>query len=186
VSRCITRCDVSRRHIRCRSSGSCGCAARQRQRHADDSQHRHGFLPTLSLRSLLRLWHGRPPHMPSRECSTPVALFVRLCKGTLQGRIRTLTGHSLQAAYRRTERSTSSLDNSTPPCVVPLHADAGFLAQASRELVLHLEEKVPARCVPSRRSNNPCTCSAAPLFKPKYIVFRLKDLASQIMRRKVC
>jgi hypothetical protein len=125
VTRCVTRCDVARRHIRCRSGGSCGCAARQRQRHADDSQHRYGFLPTLSLRSLLRLWHGRPPRMPSSECSTPVALFVRLCKGTLfvrlckgtlQGRIRTLAGHSLQAAYRRTERSTSSSTTQHPVC----------------------------------------------------------------------
>jgi hypothetical protein len=116
VTRCVTRCDVARRHIRYRSSGSCGCAARQRQRHADDSQHRYGFLPTLSLRSLLRLWHSRPPRMPSSECSTPVALFVRLCKGTLQGRIRTLTGHSLQAAYRRTGRSTSSSTTQHPVC----------------------------------------------------------------------
>jgi hypothetical protein len=57
------RCRILRRHIRYRSGGRCGCsAARHRQGHPGDSQHRHGFTPTLSLRGALCLRHGRILH----------------------------------------------------------------------------------------------------------------------------
>jgi hypothetical protein len=46
---------VPGRCIRGRHSGCGRCAAGQRQRHADGSNHRDGFLPALSLRSVLRM-----------------------------------------------------------------------------------------------------------------------------------
>src|SRR6516164_10241014 len=60
----LTESDLGRggippRDFRGRHSGCCGCAARQRQRHADDSHHRYGFLRMLSLRSTLRVRHSR-------------------------------------------------------------------------------------------------------------------------------
>ena len=55
----LGRGGIPRRHIRGRHSGCCGCAARQRQRHADDSHHRYGFLRMFSLRSTLRVRHSR-------------------------------------------------------------------------------------------------------------------------------
>jgi hypothetical protein len=83
----VRRHGIPRLYICCRPSGCCGRAARQRQRHADESQHRYGFLPTPSLRNLLRMWHSRGlPCLPAnvRACST-----VRTpCIGTLQGRLR--------------------------------------------------------------------------------------------------
>jgi hypothetical protein len=39
--------------------GCCRCAARQRQRYADDSYHRYGFVTALSLRCALGLRHSR-------------------------------------------------------------------------------------------------------------------------------
>ena len=50
---------ILRRHVRHRTGGCRRCATRQRQRHANDSQRRHNFLPTLSLRSLRRHCHSR-------------------------------------------------------------------------------------------------------------------------------
>jgi hypothetical protein len=57
-----TRRRVLRRNIGHRTGGCCRCAARQRQRHANDSQRRYDFLPALSLRSLLRHCHSRFLH----------------------------------------------------------------------------------------------------------------------------
>jgi hypothetical protein len=173
VTRCVTRCEVARRHIRYRSNGSCGCAARQRQRHADDSQYRHGFLPTLPLRSLLRLWHSGPPGMPSRECSTPVTLFVRLCKGTMQGRIRTLTGHNLQAAYRRTGQNPRRPSTTQHPrvqfrftptrasCLKQVASRFSILRKKSLHGVsLHVGQAILARA-PPRRYSSQSTCIRA-------------------------
>ncbi len=75
------------RQVGHRTGGCRRCAARQRQRHANDSQRRHNFLPTLSLRSLRRHCHSRS----SMNTSTYVRgrrpkQQGRLCKGTLQGR----------------------------------------------------------------------------------------------------
>ena len=53
----MTRCIILRGHLPRGAAGCRGCAARQRQRHADDSQYRHGFLLTPSLRGLLLNWH---------------------------------------------------------------------------------------------------------------------------------
>jgi len=55
----LGRGGIPRRYFRGRHSGCCGCAARQRQRHADDSHHRYGFLRMFSLRSTLRVRHSR-------------------------------------------------------------------------------------------------------------------------------
>jgi hypothetical protein len=53
----VTRCHVRRRFI-CRwPTGSCRCAARQRQRESDDSQHRYGFFH--ALRRILPMRHSR-------------------------------------------------------------------------------------------------------------------------------
>jgi len=53
------RCGILGRHVRDRTGGRRRCAARQRQRHANDSQRRHNVLPARSLRSLLRHCHSR-------------------------------------------------------------------------------------------------------------------------------
>jgi hypothetical protein len=55
----LGRGGIPRRYFRGRHSGCCGCAARQRQRHADDSNHWYGFLRKFSLRSTLRVRHSR-------------------------------------------------------------------------------------------------------------------------------
>ena len=57
------RCRVLRRCIACRTNGCHGCA-RQRQR-PSDSQYRYGFRSTTSLRSLLRVQHGKTSHLNS-------------------------------------------------------------------------------------------------------------------------
>ncbi len=57
---------IPRRRIRGRHSGRGGCPARERQRHADDSDNRYGFLATLSLRSLLLVRHCLVlPYLPA-------------------------------------------------------------------------------------------------------------------------
>ena len=54
----VTRFDGPRGQI-CGGAGRlCDCAARQRQK-SSGPQDRYGFAPTLSLRSLLRVQHGR-------------------------------------------------------------------------------------------------------------------------------
>src|SRR5215813_5557128 len=55
----LGRGGIPRRYFRGRHSGCGGCAARQRQRHADDSNHWYGFLRKFSLRSTLRVRHSR-------------------------------------------------------------------------------------------------------------------------------
>jgi hypothetical protein len=56
----VTRFDGPRGQI-CGGAGRlCDCATRQRQK-SSGSQHWYGFAPILSLRSLLRVRHGRPP-----------------------------------------------------------------------------------------------------------------------------
>jgi len=55
----LGRGGIPRRYFRGRHGGRCGCAARQRQRHADDSNNRYGFLRMFSLRSTLRVRHSR-------------------------------------------------------------------------------------------------------------------------------
>src|SRR5262245_14264325 len=55
----LGRGGIPRRYFRGGHSGCGGCAARQRQRHADDSNHRYGFLQMFSLRSTLRVRHSR-------------------------------------------------------------------------------------------------------------------------------
>src|SRR6516162_7489782 len=55
----LGRGGIPRRYIRGRNSGCRGCAARQRQGHADDSHHRYDFLRMFSLRSTLRVRHSR-------------------------------------------------------------------------------------------------------------------------------
>jgi hypothetical protein len=59
TERDLGRGDIPGGRIRGRHSSRRRRSARQRQRHADDSHHRYGFLPTLSLRSVLRMWHCR-------------------------------------------------------------------------------------------------------------------------------
>jgi hypothetical protein len=51
----VAHSSVRRRHIHCRPTS---CAARQRERQTCGPQHRQGFAPALSLRSLLRARHG--------------------------------------------------------------------------------------------------------------------------------
>src|SRR5215831_18950578 len=55
----LGRGGIPRRYFRGRHSGCGGCAARQRQRHADDSRYRYDFLWIFSLRNTLRLRHSR-------------------------------------------------------------------------------------------------------------------------------
>src|SRR5262245_12324953 len=55
----LGRGGIPRRYFRGRHSGCRGCAARQRQRHADDSRYRYDFLWIFSLRNTLRLRHSR-------------------------------------------------------------------------------------------------------------------------------
>jgi hypothetical protein len=55
----LGRGGIPRRYFRGRHSSRGGRAARQRQRHADDSHHRYGFLWIFSLRSTLRVRHSR-------------------------------------------------------------------------------------------------------------------------------
>jgi len=55
-----SNCRVRRQSIARRTDGCPGCATRQRQG-ASDSQYRHGFRPTPSLRSSLRVRHGKSP-----------------------------------------------------------------------------------------------------------------------------
>jgi hypothetical protein len=57
-----SRRGIFRRHVRHRTGRCRRCAARQRQRHANDSQRRYDFFPALSLRSLLRHCHSRILH----------------------------------------------------------------------------------------------------------------------------
>src|SRR5215510_5209390 len=47
----LRRGGIPRRYFRGRHSGCGGCAARQRQRHADDSRYRYDFLWIFSLRN---------------------------------------------------------------------------------------------------------------------------------------
>jgi len=68
-------CGVLRLYVCRRRTECCGSAARQRQRHADDSQRRYNFLPTLSLRSLLRQGHS----LSSMPQMIEVARRGRLC-----------------------------------------------------------------------------------------------------------
>jgi hypothetical protein len=75
IERDLGRGGLPPRCILGRDGGRGGCTARQRQRHADGSHHRHNFFSTGSLRSLLRTWHVGPP-MPSGKCFV-AALFVR-------------------------------------------------------------------------------------------------------------
>ena len=68
-----SRRGILRRHVRHVTGGCRRGAARQRQRHANDSQRRYDFLPALSLRSLLRHCHRRIlheyQHVFARTCS---------------------------------------------------------------------------------------------------------------------
>jgi len=77
---------ILRRHVRHRTGGCRRCAARQRQRHANDSQRRHDFLPALSLRSLLRHCHSRILHEFQHMFAVAPKRQGRLCTHTLQGR----------------------------------------------------------------------------------------------------
>ena len=54
----LRRSGSPRRRVRGRR-GCCRCAARQRQRYADDSYHRYDFFRMFSLRSALRVRHSR-------------------------------------------------------------------------------------------------------------------------------
>ena len=55
----LGRGGIPRRYFRRRHSSRRGRTARQRQRHADDSNHRYRFLRIFSLRSTLRMRHSR-------------------------------------------------------------------------------------------------------------------------------
>src|SRR6516164_11134882 len=55
----LGRGGIPRRYFRGRHSSCCGRAACQRQRHADNSHYRYGFLRIFSLRTTLRLRHSR-------------------------------------------------------------------------------------------------------------------------------
>jgi hypothetical protein len=59
TERDLRRGGIPRGYFRGRHSGCGGCAARQRQRHADDSRYRYDFLWIFSLRNTLRLRHSR-------------------------------------------------------------------------------------------------------------------------------
>ena len=73
----LGRGGIPRRYFRGRHSGCCGCAARQRQRHADDSNHRYGFLRMFSLRSTLRVRHSRVLPRLLANVRRPERLLVR-------------------------------------------------------------------------------------------------------------
>jgi hypothetical protein len=62
---------IARRHVRRRNSGRGGCAARERQRNADHTHHRYGFLPTPSIRSLLLVRHCRVSDLELEEWTAP-------------------------------------------------------------------------------------------------------------------
>src|SRR5262249_8341400 len=73
----LGRGGIPRRYIRGRHSGCRGCAARQRQRHADDSHYRYGFLRMFSLRSTLRVRHSRVLPRLLANVRRPETLLVR-------------------------------------------------------------------------------------------------------------
>src|SRR5262245_12200025 len=73
----LRRGGIPRRHFRDRHSGCGGCAARQRQRHADDSRYRYDFLWIFSLRSTLRMRHSRVLPRLLANVRRPERLLVR-------------------------------------------------------------------------------------------------------------
>jgi hypothetical protein len=87
---------VLRRNVRnCRVCR--GGTTRQRQRYANQSENGYGFLPARSLRSLLPLWHARPP-CPANEdlcltcrCSSPVRILVRFAAMACNNYAKVLT-----------------------------------------------------------------------------------------------
>jgi len=104
----LTESDLGRggippRDFRGRHSGCCGCAARQRQRHADDSHHRYGFLRMLSLRRTLRVRHSRvlPRLLANVRRPEPYwyALTTRLARPITHADRRSL--HDADARCRR-------------------------------------------------------------------------------------
>ena len=79
-SKSRARRGILRRHVRHRTGGCRRCAARQRQRHANDSQRRDDFFPAL----LLRHCHSRIlhefQHMFAVARSSRVGLALAPCK----------------------------------------------------------------------------------------------------------
>jgi hypothetical protein len=73
----LGRGGIPRRYFRGRHSGCGGCAARQRQRHADDSRYRYDFLWIFSLRNTLRLRHSRILPRLLANVRRPERLLVR-------------------------------------------------------------------------------------------------------------
>src|SRR5215831_4603790 len=73
----LGRGSIPRRYFCGRHSSCRGCAARQRQRHADDSNHRYGFLWIFSLRSTLRMRHSRVLPRLLANVRRPERLLVR-------------------------------------------------------------------------------------------------------------
>ena len=73
----LGRGGIPRRYFRRRHSSRRGRTARQRQRHADDSNHRYRFLRIFSLRSTLRMRHSRVLPRLLANVRRPERLLVR-------------------------------------------------------------------------------------------------------------
>jgi hypothetical protein len=74
----LRRSGSPRRRARGRR-GCCRCAARQRQRYADDSYHRYDFFRMFSLRTALRVRHSRVlPRLLVANVPKSGTAFVRL------------------------------------------------------------------------------------------------------------
>jgi hypothetical protein len=83
----VTKCGIlRRRRLRHRPGGCRGSAARQRQRHADGSQYRNSFPPTLSLWRLFGARHYRVLRLRTKHSTkmSPIRSTIRMrCTGTL-------------------------------------------------------------------------------------------------------
>jgi hypothetical protein len=89
----VIRYDVLGRYIRCHCRSRCRrCAANQRQRHPNSSQHWYGFLRTPSLRTSLRVPHvgsSNAYHHEMFVARISVRLDRRPCKSVCAHHLRT-------------------------------------------------------------------------------------------------
>jgi hypothetical protein len=85
---------VARQRIRCWRTAGSVCSARQRQRQPGRPQNRHGFAPTLCLRSLLRARHVESPGQIIRVTAVP--------------RLRAAPGYAWRAANAMGHRKSNA------------------------------------------------------------------------------
>jgi hypothetical protein len=162
----VTRCIILRGHLPRGAAGCRGCAARQRQRHADDSQYRHGFLLTPSLRGLLLNWHV--------EISSDAVAATRT---TLSGTFRI---GALQARRKTRRPSTTS------PTRAQFHFTSamGVRAQPHRA-----GSQLSLRSCARRKRRSACRpCSAASLYsgrrtRPQNGARKIKQVGSRALSR---